>query len=63
MLSKVIKPDNFKSFNSLRQICTNIAGLHSSFDGYDSFLESNSFDTLPLFETNLDDSIDLAISL
>ena len=58
MLSKVSKPDNFESHNSLRHNSTKIGGLHSSFAVCDSFLESSSPGTLPLFETNLYDSID-----
>ena len=51
ILPKVCKPDNLKSFNSLKLSCTNIQGLCSRFDGYESFLEA------ALWETNLDDSI------
>ena len=57
ILSKVCKPDNFESHNSLKLSFTNIQGLRSNFD-CESFLESNSPDILALCETNLDDSID-----
>ena len=58
MLSKACKPGNFESHNSLRLSFTNIRGLCSNFAVCESFLESNSPDILPLYETNLDDSID-----
>ena len=58
ILSKECKPDNFESRNSLKVSFKNIQGLHSNFAEYESFLESNSTDTVALFETNLDDSID-----
>ena len=58
ILSKVCKPDNFESHNSLKLSFTNIRGLRSNFVDCESFLESNSPDILPLCETNLDDSID-----
>ena len=57
-LSKECKPDNFESRKSLKLSFKNIQGLHSNFAEYESFLESNSTDTVALFETNLDDSID-----
>ena len=57
ILSKVCKPDNFESHNSLKLSFTNIRGLRSNFVDC-SFLESNSPDILALCETNLDDSID-----
>ena len=58
ILSKVCKPDNFESHNSLKLSFTNIRGLRSNFADCESFLESNSPDILALCETNLDDSID-----
>ena len=58
ILSKVCKPDNFESHNSLKLSFTNIRGLCSSFVDCESFLESNLPDILALCETNLDDSID-----
>ena len=57
ILSKGCKPDNFESHNSLK---TNIIGLRSNSVECESFLKSNSPDTLALCETNLDDSIDSA---
>ena len=57
ILSKVCKPDNFESHNSLKLSFTNIWGLRSNFVDCESFLESNSPDILALCETNLDDSI------
>ena len=57
ILSKVCKPDNFESHNSLKLSFTNIRGLRSNFVDCESFLESNSPDILALCETNLDDSI------
>ena len=56
--SKGCKPDNFELHNSLKRSFTNILGLRSNFVDCESFLESNSPDMLPLYETNLDDSID-----
>ena len=58
ILSKAYKPDNFESHNSLKLSFTNIRALCSNFVDWESFLESNSPDTLALCETNLDDSID-----
>ena len=58
MLSKVCKPDNFESHNSLKLSFMNIRGLRSNFADCESFLESNSPDILALCETNLDGSID-----
>ena len=58
ILSKVCKPDNFESHNSLKFSFMNILGLHSNFIDCVSFLESNSSDFLALCETNLDHSID-----
>ena len=57
MLSRVSKPNNFESHNSLRHNSTNIGSLHFRFVGYDSFIESSSPDTLLLFETSLYGSI------
>ena len=57
MLSKVCKPDNFESRNSLKLSFTNIRGLRSNFADCESFLESNSPGILTLCESNLDDSI------
>ena len=54
VLSKVFKPDNFESLNSLKSSSTNIQGLHSNF----MILKfSNSPIILVLYETILDDSI------
>ena len=58
ILSKVCKPDNFESHNSLNLSFTNIQGLRSNFVDCESFLKSNFPDILALRETNLDDSID-----
>ena len=58
ILSKICKPDNFESHDSLKLSFTNIRGLRSNFVDWESFLESNSPDILALYETNLDDSID-----
>ena len=58
IFSKVCKPDNFESHNSLKLSFTNIRGLRSNFVDCESFLESNSPDILALCETNLGDSID-----
>ena len=57
-LSKVCKPDNFESNNSLKLSFTNIRGLCLNFVECESFLESNFLDILALYETNMDDSID-----
>ena len=57
ILSKIYKPENSESRNSLMLRFTNIRGLRSNFV-YESFLESNSPDILALYESNLDDSID-----
>ena len=62
ILSKVCKPDNFESHNSLKLSFTYIQGLCSNFVDCESFFESNSPDILVLYETNLDDSIDSGIS-
>ena len=58
VLSKIFKPDNFESHNSLNLSFTNIQSLCSNFVDCESFLESNSPDVLALCEPNLDDSID-----
>ena len=58
ILSKVCKPDNSESQNSLKLSFTNIWGFRSNFFDCESFLESNSPDIPALSETNLDDSID-----
>ena len=58
ILSKVCKPDNVELHNSLKLSFINIWGPCLNFVNSESFLESNSPDTLPLCETNLDDSID-----
>ena len=58
ILSKVCKPGNFESRNSLKLSFTNIGGLCSNFVDCESFLESNSPGILALCETNLDDSVD-----
>ena len=58
ILSKPCQPDNFEQQNSLKLSFTNIQGLCSNFVDYESFLESNSPDTLALCETNQNDSID-----
>ena len=57
-ISKICRPDNFESPNSLKLGFTNIQGLRSNFVDCKSFLESNSPDILALCETNLDNSID-----
>ena len=58
ILSKGCKPDNFELHNSLKLSFTNIRHFRSNFVDCESFLESNSPDTLALYETNLDDSVD-----
>ena len=58
ILSKLCKPDNFKSHNSLKLSFRNIWGLCSNFVDCESFLESNSPGTPALCETILDDPID-----
>ena len=63
ILSKACKPDNFESHISLKLSFTNIEALRSSFVDCESFLESNSSDILGLCETNLDDSIELILSI
>ena len=63
ILIKGRKTDNFELHNSLELSFMNIRGLCSNFVDCESFLESNSLDILALCEINLDDTIDLAISL
>ena len=58
ILSKVRKPDDFESHQSLKLSFTNIQGLCLSFAGCESFIESSSLDILALCKTNLEDSID-----
>ena len=58
ILSKVCKPDNFESQNSLKLSFMNTVGLCLNFVHCKSFFESNSPYILALCETNLDDSID-----
>ena len=58
ILSKACKPDNFESHNFLKLSFTNIGGLRSNFVDCESYLQSNSPDTLALCETNLEDSND-----
>ena len=58
ILLKACKQGNFESHNSLKPSFINIWGLLSNFADCESFLESNSPETLALCETNLDDSID-----
>ena len=58
ILSKACKPDNFESHSSLKLNFTNIQVLHWKFLDWESFLESNSPDTLHLCETKLNGSID-----
>ena len=57
-LSKVQKPDNFESRNSLKLSFTNNKKLHSNFIGCESFLESNSPDILASCKRILKDSTD-----
>ena len=58
ILSKGCKTDNFELHSSLKLSFTNIRSLCLNFVHYESFLESNSPDTLALCQTNLDDWID-----
>ena len=58
ILTKVWKPDNFESHNLLKLSFTNTQGLQFSLFAYESFLESNSPDTLALYERSLEDSLD-----
>ena len=55
---KVDKLDNFELHSSPKLIFTSIQGLPSKFVLCESFLESNSPDSLALCETNVEDSID-----
>ena len=48
VLSKLCKPDDFESCNSLKLSSTNVQGLHSNFVDCESFLERNSLDILAL---------------
>ena len=50
MSLKGCKPDNFESDNSLKLSFTSIRGLHSNFVECESFLESNSPDTLLMWD-------------
>ena len=52
--SKACKQNNFELHNSLKLSLTNIRGLRSNSVDCESFLESNSPDSLALCETNLD---------
>ena len=54
ILSRACKTDNFESHNSLKLSFANIQGLRSNSVDCESFLESNSPDSLALCETNLD---------
>ena len=59
MITKVCKPGNFESRNSLKLKFINIqGGVLSNFVDYESFLESNSTDILALCEANVEGSID-----
>ena len=58
VLSKVCRPENFESCNSLKFSFSNFRGLLSNCLRCESFLESNPPDILALCETNLEDSID-----
>ena len=57
-ISKACKPDNFELFNFLKLSFVIIRGLSSNFVDCESFLESNSPDSVALCETNMDDLID-----
>ena len=50
MLLKGCKPDNFECDNSLKLSFISIRGLHSNFVECESFLESNSPDTLLMWD-------------
>ena len=63
ILSEACKPDNFESYNSLKLSFMNIRGLRLNFVDCESFLGLNSPGILALCETNLGDSLILAISL
>ena len=54
----ILSKANFESNNSLKLSFTNIWDLCLNFVDCESFFNSNSLDILPLYETNLDDSID-----
>ena len=54
ILSEARKPETFELHNSLKLSFTNILGHCLNFLACESFLESNSPDILPLYETNLD---------
>ena len=56
ILLKGCKPDNFEPQHTQKLGFTNIWGLRSNFNEFESFLESNSPDILVLCEANLDDS-------
>ena len=58
ILSKTRIADNFESHNSLKLSFMNIHSLCLNFVDFESFLESNPLDILPLCKTNLDDSTD-----
>ena len=58
MPSKVCKPDDFESHDSLNLRLTDIQHLCLNFVGCESFLESNSSDMFAVYETDLKDSID-----
>ena len=58
ILSEGCKPGNFESHDYLKPSFTNIWSLCSNFVDCESFLESKNPDILPLYETNLDKSID-----
>ena len=45
-LSKLLRPDNFQSHNSLKFISANVPGLYSDFVSQESFLESSFPDTI-----------------
>ena len=58
MLSEAGKSDNFGLHNSLKLGFTNLQGVCSNLVGCESFLESNSWTILALYETSLNNSID-----
>ena len=49
ILSKLHRPGNFESHNSLKLSFTNIQALQLSFGRYESFLKANSPDILTYF--------------
>ena len=61
--SKACKPDNFQPHNSLKLSFTNIRGFRSNFVECESFIESNSPDILALWEANLDDKLQLILTI